>query len=388
LERIHHSQKTCFASDFLLARQAVANGTTTKTSRDREKYWKCWAAYATSCKIDPFLEKHLDDLEREIIISGFAARVRQGYYGHGDTVKVSTVATALAAISKTIELAGKRSPIYKDENNNYSTNIQRMMEGFRREDPPTIPQLAVPVTVPNLCYDAGHKDGAPLKKTIGNLCLIAFYYLLRVGEYTKPRYATRKGKRIRATRTVQFTVGSVGFFKDGKVISRDAPLDILLACDSATLKITNQKNGRMGQVIHQEAVPTSKYNPIAALAHQVHHILSNGGTTETLLCTYFDNGTENCVTSKQIVKAVRTAAKLLKLQNVAIDPDLVGSHSLRSGGAMALRLHGEEATTIMKLGRWTSTTFLDYIHTQIAHLSNGVSTRMSEEIPFLNIAAF
>ena len=144
----------------------------------------------------------------------------------------------------------------------------------------------------------------------------------------------------------------------------------------------------MGQVIHQEAVTTSKYNPIAALAYQVHHILSNRGTTETLLCTYFDNGTENCVTSKQIVRAVRTAAKILKLQDVAIDPDLVGSHSLRSGGAMALRLHGEDATTIMKLGRWTSTTFLDYIHTQIAHLSKGVSTRMSEDIPFLNIAAF
>ena len=84
---------------------------------------------------------------------------------------------------------------------------------------------------------------------------------------------------------------------------------------------------------------------------------------------------------------VRESAKDLKLQEVAIDPDLLGSHSLRAGGAMSLKLHGFDDTTIMKMGRWTSLTFLQYIHNQIAHLSKDVSRKMSQPLPFLNIAA-
>ena len=76
----------------------------------------------------------------------------------------------------------------------------------------------------------------------------------------------------------------------------------------------------------------------------------------------------------------------LQLHKKGIDPDLVGAHSLRAGGAMALKLHGFDDTTIMKMGRWTSLTFLMYIHTQIAHLGKDISKAMSTELPFLNIA--
>ena len=84
---------------------------------------------------------------------------------------------------------------------------------------------------------------------------------------------------------------------------------------------------------------------------------------------------------------VRTSTKLLKLNKQAIDPDLVGAHSLRAGGAMALKLNGYDDTVIMKMGRWRSTTFLQYIHNQIAHLSKDVSKKMSMKLPFVNIAA-
>ena len=84
---------------------------------------------------------------------------------------------------------------------------------------------------------------------------------------------------------------------------------------------------------------------------------------------------------------IRAVARELKLEQQAIDPDLIGAHSLRSGGAMALKLHGFNDTTIMKMGRWSSLTFLQYIHTQIAHLSEDISRKMSIPLPFLNIAA-
>ena len=262
-----------------------------------------------------------------------------------------------------------------------------MVEGFRRDDPPSVPQLAVPIIVPNACFEASCKQSNPRIQTAGSLILIAFYYLLRVGEYTKPRMVTRGGKKVRATRTKQFTYSNVGFFKDGKIVSRTAPLAVLLTCDSATLKITNQKNGRMGDTIHQKSTGTANC-PIKALALRIHHINENDGASEErLLCDYYDDGNWHSLQSTDIITFIRTTAKLLNLHEQGIHPDLIRAHSLRAGGAMALRLHGFEDTIIMKMGRWTSLTFLQYIHTQIAHLAEDISKKMSIPLPFLNIAS-
>ena len=52
---------------------------------------------------------------------------------------------------------------------------------------------------------------------------------------------------------------------------------------------------------------------------------------------------------------------------------------------MALKLQHYADTLIQKLGRWSSTTWLQYIYTQIAHISKGVASKMSEDLPFYNI---
>ena len=194
MERVHSSQQTGGAGDIILAWRAAAAGVTPKTTSDRVKYWSHWVNYASMCGCDPFLY-NVPAMERDIIVSAYAARVRTGVYGHGHQVQVQTVTDALSSISKTIELAGQQSPIYRAEGK-YTLVLQRMVEGFRREDPPSIPQLAVPITVPNLCYNAGINSSCPFKEATGCLVIIAFFYLLRVGEYTPPRYVTRNGEKI------------------------------------------------------------------------------------------------------------------------------------------------------------------------------------------------
>ena len=200
--------------------------------------------------------------------------------------------------------------------------------------------------------------------------------------------AVYNGKTKRATRTIQFSVGNVGFFKDGKILTRKSSLATLLQADSCTLKISNQKNGRMGETIHQYAIE-SPCCPVKALAYRVHHILKHGGNTDNLICDVFDktNNKWNQVTASAMLKRVRQVVQDLQLDKTGINPDLVGVHSLRAGGAMALKLQGASDTTIMKIGRWTSLTFLQYIHNQIAHLNRNISKQMSKHIPFQNIAA-
>ena len=375
-----------FLRDSLSAWGAAANGITAQTSAGRTKYWNHWCKYAAAAGIDPFLHpSSVSPLERDIVAGAFAARVRTGEYGRGNQIRVGGVSEALAAVSKTIELAGQPSMLYRAEGK-YQLFLERVVEGFRREDPPSVPQLAVPVSVATTAFRLGMQTKSAKERHTGCLILIAFYFLLRVGEYTQPDLILRGGKKVRASRTVQFTVGNVGLFRKGKILPRASSLDVLITADLATLKISNQKNGRMGQTISHHCTG-SKLCPVRALAYITHHILHHGGSDSDLISTYYSRGDWFTITSKQVISKVRTAVKELQLHEMGIDPDLVGAHSLRAGGAMALKLHGFDDTTIMKIGRWTSLTFLQYIHNQIAHLSKDVSKKMSIELPFVNVAA-
>ena len=264
------------------------------------------------------------------------------------------------------------------------------MEGFKRQDPPSIPQLAVPVKVPQQCRRAGALTNCPRQHAIGDLALIAFYYLLQVGEYTKPKWVKTPNGQKRATRTSQFKIKDIGFFKNHKILPRHSPLAVLITADSCTLKITNQKNGRMGQTIHHEAITNKLDCPIRAIARRVHHVLSNGGSNDNYICDVKQPSQPQTwyqITSADMRTQLRKAVSTLKLHLAGIDPDLVGVHSLRAGGAMALKLTGADDVTIMKIGRWTSLTFLQYIHNQIAHLSADLAQNMSTELNFTNIAA-
>ena len=89
-------------------------------------------------------------------------------------------------------------------------------------------------------------------------------------------------------------------------------------------------------------------------------------------------------TAAQVRAVVRSAVRVLGLSQQGIEPKNVGSHSLRAGGAMAMKLNGCDLITIMKQGRWTSLTFLTYIHNQIAHLGANISHRMANPVPFFS----
>ena len=120
---------------------------------------------------------------------------------------------------------------------------------------------------------------------------------------------------------------------------------------------------------------------------KIHHIFAHGGNVESIISSYSRDGSLDIVTAKDMIVNIRHAVWDLKLHTSGIDPDLVGVHSLRAGCAMTLKLTNKSDTTIMKMGRWSGLTFLQYIHAQIAHLSKDQSRNMDKSLPFLNIAS-
>jgi hypothetical protein len=63
----------------------------------------------------------------------------------------------------------------------------------------------------------------------------------------------------------------------------------------------------------------------------------------------------------------------------------ISSHSLRAGGAMAMKLIGVSDSTIIKVGRWTLLTYLTHIHLQIGTLTAGLAWWMSTAFTFQNV---
>ena len=64
--------------------------------------------------------------------------------------------------------------------------IKLMFAGFMKIDPLPVPELVVPVAVPQQYDLLGLRSGATRKKNaVSDLALISFFYLLRVDEYTQ-----------------------------------------------------------------------------------------------------------------------------------------------------------------------------------------------------------
>ena len=160
--------------------EAAANGVTPKTNTERQKYWNHWKNYTTATGINPFLDKSVPTDKCDIIAGTFAAHVRTGSYGRWNKIKSSGVTDDIAAISKTIDLAVKPSHLYL-EDQKYQLFIERVVEGFRRVDPTSVPQLAIPVTLPHKAYTDGLASPDPIIWIIDCLILVEFYFILRVG---------------------------------------------------------------------------------------------------------------------------------------------------------------------------------------------------------------
>jgi hypothetical protein len=94
------------------------------------------------------------------------------------------------------------------------------------------------------------------------------------------------------------------------------------------------------------------------------------------------DGAVQSIQPKQIIAAIRHAAIADKLHLAGFNLKRIGSHSLRSGGAVNLKLNGYDHEIIQKLGRWSSKTYLHYIQNSIGELTAGVASKMATTLRF------
>jgi hypothetical protein len=160
--------------------------------------------------VDPYLD-HTPFQTQVRCLTGFAQQTQTGFYGQGQQVQSSTVSQAITAIGQTIVLARNDYPTNVNGSDKFLPALQVMLDGYSKSDPPTRKMLPVKADVPKLLVEMGYgKGGSIHAQAIGDLAMIAFYYLLRIGEYTV------KGKRNNTKQTVQFKLEDLIFFKKNK----------------------------------------------------------------------------------------------------------------------------------------------------------------------------
>ena len=196
-------------------------------------------------------------------------------------------------------------------------------------------------------------DASELDHAIGDLTMIDFYYLLRIGDYTT------KGVRNNSKQTEEFKLVDITFFsKDARgqlrCLPRDTPMDLILAAEGATMKLDNQKNGWKGVCVYQECNGDPIHCPVRPLGRRT------------------------------ALKQAATALEYPLVKGIPIER--INTHSLWSGGANALALSGYSDTQIQKMGCWRGATFKEYVQNELACFSSGMSRDMKTKFGFVNVS--
>jgi hypothetical protein len=192
---------------------------------------------------------------------------------------------------------------------------------------------------------------------------------MRSCEYLKvPNQADKKTK--------QLTLQNIAFYRDGKLIEHSSPM-LHHSTSSVTVTFESQKNSRKFDAITQWRTTHDTLCPVRQWAALVQRIWAYpGATAKTPVSAVSQHNRITHITSANIVHALQDALKTYGEDRLRINIDEVGTHSIRSGAAMAMYLGGVPVFAIQMIGRWSSDSFMRYIRKQIEEFTYDVSQKM------------
>ena len=116
----------------------------------------------------------------------------------------------------------------------------------------------------------------------------------------------------------------------------------------ATMNISNQKNRKQAQTIHQKVIHTQCF-PTRALIQRLKHTLDHTNDKEAIIGTYFTQSHpgDKWITAPMMNTAVKEVVVALYLDKQGLLKKYVCSHSLKVGEAMAMQLNVIDHNTII-----------------------------------------
>jgi hypothetical protein len=365
-------RRLAFGADLFRAAEASRNSISLKEQIARHNTWIVWTRFCQDHGQDPFLSSYPEDRDKLDFFVVFALRYRRGELSKsGNAVRSGSVENALLAVGTRFADLGSHDP-RKDSAGHLVRRLKTLLRFLKDEDPASTRVWPVNVTIlDQLHATLADAPDYPRQRTIFNLCVIAFFYLCRPGEYALSSNAD-------TGRSSPFLLQDVTFSNDEQSRYPAATC----ACDDvhrgtfATLTYTDQKNAVRGEAIGQHSSGHPYLDPILALRDHVLHLRSHSSTPDTPLYRYYDEtGRSHDLRTIDITRALRTAAALCQ-HRTNIPPAQIEARSLRAGGATALMVAGKDNDTIRLLGRWKSDAMFRYLRTMAMEYSASFSRDM------------
>ena len=141
----------------------------------------------------------------------------------------------------------------------------------------------------------------------------------------------------------------------------DNPTSLHLS-DTVMITFELQKNDSKLEKVMQWQTQDNVLCPVKQLAAIVRRILSYPYTNEnTHISAYWANNKHEHITGEMMTNALQAMVDATRCDRLGISTIGIDTHSIRSGVAMAMYLNNAPLISIIKIGRWKSTAFLDYI---------------------------
>ena len=255
-----------------------------------------------------------------------------------------------------------------DGNNKTAFLLQRQFRGYKNQDPGPKHQKAInPDVIDQLVRQGADTE---LGRAVGQLGTGAFFFACRSCEYLKVSGDENKNRRTKI-----LCLRNIRFFRNCREMSHDNPE--LLNADRVSITFEYQKNDERDDTVTQKRTGDLILCPVRSWATIVQRIRGYDGTNDdTPVNVVLIDNQLRMIPSKTMLSALRRAVDTLGKDRLGYTSAEIGTHSLRSGAAMAMYLDNTPTYTIMLLGRWSSDAFLRYIRKQIQEFSDGVSAGM------------
>jgi hypothetical protein len=169
----------------------------------------------------------------------FAGSLRQGKLHRGRPPSATVIKTTLREVARFLDSRGLGDPRCSTPGQPFlDAPLTNMIRRWKGEDPGPKPQQALPSSVVHWIAKVYRTSPILQHRITSELVDFAYFFLLRVGEYT-PTTPCRGQHKC----TVPLRKGDITFWHQTRVIPMDSPLERLLQADGATINVANQKNG-------------------------------------------------------------------------------------------------------------------------------------------------
>jgi hypothetical protein len=288
------------------------------------------------------------------ILQVFGQRYRDGRITpRKNAVRADTVSDAVRPVGQAFARLGAKD-IQKDAYGEIDFRIYRQFRAYTKEDSP--PSRVKPVPIISIVYilhQAFLDSNLPDCQAVAYMCAVAFYFLLRPGEYTGT-----------TSDDTPFRLADVALHIGNRCLDTMlSPTTDIQAADYVLYTFTTQKNGTKGEILTHGLSGDPLACPVQATICRVLHLRHNKAPISAPIASYYSARKGIALKSKDITDALQLAA-IATTHQTGILPTDISTRSLRVGGAMAL-LNGKiDHDTIRMLGRWHSDAMMRYLHLQ------------------------